>query len=306
MSRLAVALGIGVIIAATASAHAERIILADPDPELRRALTTALAPWHAEIVVGERDAPAARFVVWRQGDELVVLDRERATTARRASHAGPLDAVSAAEAALTVKTMLNLPPLAGAPPPPPPPPPTTPTTSTMRALRIELGVDGRLAFADDRVPGARAVLAAKLRPDTSRGWRVGLVAELGTASTIERSGFAGTWGDWSAAAIGSWSIARAAWELEPYVTLGVTRSTLEGTEANRTRVEHATLFAIGGGATVWRTLAPVRVGIVLGMQGTPGTPTYTRTTMGMGTPTIFQVPAITVGLGIVVGVDLGL
>jgi len=96
------------VLAAGASAApaAERgVVLADPDPELEHAIDQAFAPWHLEVVVEcappaeatERaGADTARFVVWRDGEQLVAYDRTQASMGRRASRAGPLDPPTAA------------------------------------------------------------------------------------------------------------------------------------------------------------------------------------------------------------------
>src|SRR5262249_10223341 len=80
----------------------ERVVLADPDPELRHAVEQVLAPWHLEVVIEgppptdtamaeqRADADTARFVVWRDGDELLVYDRELGFTERRDSRTGTL------------------------------------------------------------------------------------------------------------------------------------------------------------------------------------------------------------------------
>lgn len=100
-----------------------RVLLADTDPELQRAVRAALAPWRLEVVIETEqrptdathaqaigDAQTARFVVWREGTDLVVFDRERGEAEHRGAPSGALDPASAAAAALTVKTLMRLPP----------------------------------------------------------------------------------------------------------------------------------------------------------------------------------------------------
>ncbi|HEX7840230.1 MAG TPA: hypothetical protein VF469_22285, partial [Kofleriaceae bacterium] len=115
MARAAVLLLIAGLIgwswaASAAPSPRRRVVLADPDPELRHAMEQALAPWRLDVVIEgppptddgaarERaDADTARFVVWRDGGELVVYDRELGSLERRASRAGVLDPPTAAAA----------------------------------------------------------------------------------------------------------------------------------------------------------------------------------------------------------------
>ena len=219
---------------ALAESRRTRIVLADDDPELRQALRNALAPWHAEIVVqpavtDDADAAqrathdAARFVADRDADQLVVFDREGATSERRTARLGTFDPVSAAAAALTVKTMLRL--------PPPPPAEADAVTVVDAAPELRLGVGGlgRLAFGDTTA-SARVLIGALVRPDPTWQWRFGIAADLGTSTAIERSGFRGTWRDWSALAVASYTIPLAPWLLEPYAGAGVEHSALDGTD----------------------------------------------------------------------------
>ena len=50
--RIVALLAMVVRIAYAGSSNA-RVVLVDPDPELRRAMTTALAPWKLEVIVDE-------------------------------------------------------------------------------------------------------------------------------------------------------------------------------------------------------------------------------------------------------------
>jgi hypothetical protein len=115
----------------------------------------ALAPWHLEVVIesspptdtamaGARaEADTARFVVWRDGMQLVVYDRELEFTERRDSRSGALDPPTAAAAALTIKMMMRLPlpPEADAPALSS----GTPAVSGW-GLRLEVGLAGRLTY----------------------------------------------------------------------------------------------------------------------------------------------------------------
>ncbi len=98
-----------------------RLVLATDDVELRRALETELEPWHVTIVMAKAPSDAAdaeaiaflannaRYIVWRERDDLLVYDRELRLAARRKASVGAFDATSAASAAASVKTLLRLP-----------------------------------------------------------------------------------------------------------------------------------------------------------------------------------------------------
>lgn len=324
MPRVALLAIVAVFVALAARAAAappERVLLADPDPELRHAVESTLAPWQLQVVVepvGPRDDGAARaraessgarFVVWRERDQLVVFDRDRAVSERRPARAGAFDPVTAAGAALSVKTMMRLPPLEGGSATvieaqaPVVPSPREPAGHV--ELRLAVGAGARVASGTDSGPGGRALLAVMLRPSSARGWRLGLRADLGTATEISRAGFKGTWSDAGVLAAASWTHARGAWELEPWLAGGITRGTLDGTDASTPRTEVATTARFAGGAQGWRRLGLLAVGLGVELALTPGAASYTRTTMGMGAPNVFEAPSFSVVVGLVVAADLG-
>ncbi|HSS01186.1 MAG TPA: hypothetical protein VLM79_29210, partial [Kofleriaceae bacterium] len=170
---VAIAAVLGWLAVADASpAASQRVVLADADPELRHAVEQVLAPWHLAVVIEgppptdtamaeqRADADTARFVVWRDGEQLVVYDRELGSTERRDSRSGVLDAPTAAAAALTIKTMMRL------PPPPEVParaPPAEPAPEGRVEVRLEAGVATRLASGDAST-SARLAGAVQLRP----------------------------------------------------------------------------------------------------------------------------------------------
>jgi hypothetical protein len=315
-----------VIVLAAARAGAappDRVLLADPDPELLHAVESSLAPWHLTVVIdsavprddatahARADVTGARFVVWREDDQLVVFDRDRAASERRPARKGAFDPVTAAAAALTVKTMMRLPP----PPPddggsivapPPPPPPHVDAPAGGPELRFEAGVAARLAPGDGGA-SARGELAVMVRPWSEHGWRFGARGDLGTSTQVDRSGFKGTWSDWAVLAAASWTYPRGPWDLEPWLAAGVTRTTLDGAEASIPRTEEALLAAIRGGVVGRRRLGVVSVGLGVELAGVVGAPTYIRTTggMGMGMPPVFETPSFSVVIGLVVAAELG-
>ena len=315
MSRVAALL----VLAATGAAAAappDRVLLADPDPELLHAVETSLLPWKLTVVV-DAETPTddttaharaaltgARFVVWRERDQLVVFDRDRDASERRPARAGTFDAVSAAAAALTVKTMMRL---------PPPPPesdviagPAVPTDPGGHVeVRIEAGAAARMATGADEGFGGRALIAVMVRPSSRRGWRIGVRGDLGTSTAIDASGFKGTWSDWALLAAASWTYERGPWELEPWLGAGAARGTLDGTEMSVVRTERTTLATVRGGAYIRRRFAAFTAGLDLELVGTPTAPTYTRDTPGMGMPSVFEGSKFSVVIGFAVAVDLG-
>jgi hypothetical protein len=294
-------------LAATASAEpTARVVLVDSDPELQRAITTALAPWRLELIVdptpvdaesvSERaDARSARFVVWREGSDLIVFDRDRGEAEHREASTGALDPVAAAAAALTVKTLMRLPP-----PEPVVVPPVEPPSGP--EVRVQAGFITRLVHGSETDLGARFVGAALVRPWADGGWRFGLAGDIGTTTDIQQSGFKGTWSDWAVLAVASWTHLRGNIEVEPYLAAGITRSTFVGNEMMISRDESALLAALRGGLWVrWRH-GMWSLGGVAGLDAVPGTPTYTKTN---NDSLIYEVPSLGAVIGIVIAADLG-
>ena len=314
-----------VLAGTAAAAPGDRVLLADPDPELLHAVEVALAPWKLSVVVDQTppkddrtahdraDVTQARFVVWRKGKELVVFDRERDASERRPASSGKFDAVTAAAAAATVKTMMRLPP----PPPadsgsivvvtpPPPPPPVTPPSERGIEVRIEAGMAARIASGDESGLGGRVQFAAMLQPAPAIGLRFGLRADLGVSdTTIKKGPFEGTWRDWSVLAAASYTFAWGPWELEPWLAGGVTFGSLDGTEQMVSRSESATMFAMRGGTYLRRRYGLLTSGVGVELAGTPTAPTYQRMAGGMGSPDIYEASTFSVVIGAVIAVDIG-
>jgi len=286
-----------------------RVVLADPDPELLRAVRSTLAPWKLEVIVDasppsdeadaevRADAQRARFVVWRRGGALVVLDRERGSTEERDTTEGPLDPVGAASAALTVKTLMRLPP-----PPPEERPVTEPNASRRLELRGQATLAGRLALGSTTELSGRVLPALLVRPLPQLPWRLGIGADVGSPATVQRASFKGTWSDWAVIALTSWTFHRAAWELEPQLGAGVTRSSLQGTEMSDGRHEIATLVLLRAGVAGRRRFGRWTVGGLICADRILGTPTYTR--VGSSAK-VFEVPAVAVALGALISADFG-
>jgi hypothetical protein len=305
----------GWLAAADASPVASRrVVLADADPELHHAVEQVLAPWHLDVVIEgppptdtamaeqRADADTARFVVWRDGEQLVVYDRELGSTERRDSRSGVLDAPTAAAAALTIKTMMRLPP-----PPPEVPAPGVPPGARDAGdaegsveVRLEAGVATRLASGDAST-SARLAVAVQLRPWSLWGWRIGVAADAGTSTSVERASFTGTWSDWALLGVLSWTYARAGWEIEPHAGAGIRRSTLDGTEMNAPRTSSDMLATARGGLAIRRRVSRFTLGALLDFDRSFGTPTYSK---NVGAAQIFQVPDSAVQVGLALAVDL--
>ena len=299
----------------TAHAAPVRVVVVDSDRELAEAIARALVPWHFEITVDlgapvhdvdsadrRASATAARFVVWREGDELIVYDRERKAVERRASRAGALDPVSAAAAALTVKTMMRLPPPEPEPEPKPDasPPLVSPPAADAPGLRIEAGPTLRVAFGDSTMTSLGIAADVLIRP-WSRGWRFGVGGDLGTSSDINQASFKGTWRDAGARLIAAWTHVRGRLELEPRAGLGLRWSSLSGTEMmNTARDESAITASARVGVAGRARLGDWTIGAVLEVEYSFDTPTYIKIT---GAAEIFQVPATALTFGVMLSWD---
>jgi hypothetical protein len=277
---------------------------------LARAVEASLRPWHFEVVVDARtlgDADAARtraerdrarFVVWRDGDQLVVFDDQSGVAERRPAQGGSFDAIGAAAAALTVKTMMRLPPLDA----------TAEATATSAPapaaadpeLRVDAGAGARIM---SNATTMRFALHALVRPSPRSGWYVGALGELGTPESIDQASFKGTWRSWGVLATARYAIDVAPWAIEPWVAAGVERSAMTGTEQQVARDEYATLFALEGGVIGRYRHGRWSVAAVLGAQALPSTPAYT---MSHSSAQIFEIPAFGVDAGVLIGADLGL
>lgn len=300
--------------AVAAPAARQRVVLADPDPELRHAMEQALAPWQLEVVIEgsaptdtamaqERaDADTARFVVWRDGDQLVVYDRELGFLERRDSRAGVLDPPTAAAAALTIKTMMRLPP----PPSEAPPAPLAAAPEPGIELRLQAGIATRItrgATDSGSMTDASARLSgvAQIRPWADWGLRFGIAADAGTATAVDRASFKGTWSEWGVLGLVSWTHAIASWEFEPHAGAGFRRGVLDGAEMQVLRSESATLANARAGLWVRWRLTRWTFGAALDVDDSFATPTYSKTN---SPAEVFQVPAIGVELGAVIAVEL--
>jgi hypothetical protein len=280
---------------------ATRVVLADPDPELRRAVETSLRPWRIEVVVEPQPPPdetaaneratesSARFVVWRDGSDLVVFDHDSGSAERRAAASGAFDAVGAAAAALTVKTMMRL---------PPPPEEPRPVVERGLELRFQAGLGARdTSGADSEARFTGVVLA---RPFLGVG--IGALADFGSQAAIDSAGFKGNWSDWAALLVVSWTLPIDRIDIEPWVAGGVVRSTMSGLQNQVSREEHATLTQARGGVWVRWRFGRWGIGGSLDVESTQGTPTYTKPDQARAV--VFEVPSFGVVAGVILAADL--
>jgi hypothetical protein len=290
-----------------------RVVLADADPELRRAVAASLRPWHIEVMVEaatpsdlttarERaDESTARFVVWRDGDQLVVYDNGNGEAERRPTRVGAFDPIDAAAAALTVKTMMRLP----APPAEPPaavvaPVVVVPVEPRGLEVRVEGGAGSLYEHGLDSNVALRFVVAGELRP-WHDGWRFGVIGDFGASATVDQAGFKGTWSNVAGLALASWSLQRELWEIGPWLAVGLEHSSLAGTEAQVARSESATLLALRGGIAVHYPLGMLTVGGIAGVETLASTRTYTKLNSQAQT---FEIPPFGLMAALVVGIDL--
>jgi hypothetical protein len=268
--------------AAIATAEPRRVLVVDSDEELVHAIETSLAPWKLQVIaqsdgfepslVASRAIQAdAQFIVWREGAELVVYDRERDVTERRPAKPGSMDPVAAAGAALTVKTMMRLPDPAAETAPSGSTTITTvapPITDESDSVRIaaSLGIDTEAVL--------RGTFGVMYRPMSQL--RIGGAFEIG-AQDLERAGFKGTARDYGFLATASWTVRLDSFEVEPWVAAGVLIDIVDGQHALEMRHETAVVPTGRVGVALWWWHS-TQLGLALTGSGSfaLGTPTYTR------------------------------
>jgi hypothetical protein len=300
------------VLASASVAAGPRAVVADDDATLRAAIAESLRPWLIEVVAEplappDREAATiqaadhgARYVIWREHGELVVLDLERGELARRPAPEGALDPVAAAAAALTVKTMLRLPEPGSGPPPvviapvviAPPRDDMELRMTASSGARFEYGLDGNLAL--------RFGASLELRPWRERGWRFSVIGDLGAPAGVDQAGFHGEWWNWGALVGASWTHASGAWELGPWLAAGLEHSSLEGTEGTMDRREEALSPALRGGGSVRCRFDDLTVGFQLSVETLLRRTTYTKLD---GPAQVFEIPPIGAVLSFVIGYD---
>ncbi len=194
------------------AATAETLVLVEVPPPITDAVRASLAPWQVELVIVP-SAPAvyeprslalahqAGFVVWRQGDELILYDAALASEERRPLP--PPGEAGAVAMALSIKAWMGL----GA----------AVAAGCEPRCPVERGWTGEVALGVRGAPAEQG--GASLRYGLAGGYRyrryeLGGRLELG----LDRTGTAfGATGAWTRLAAGVWG--RRGWPLGRRLTL---------------------------------------------------------------------------------------
>jgi hypothetical protein len=168
--------------------------------------------------------------------------------------------------------------------------------------RAEVATGGRIALGAGALVSARARGAVLVRPWAERAGWAGVAVELGPAIGVDRAGFKGDWRDAEVALALGWTVSvDDRWQLEPRAMVGLARSALVGTQmpGGAAVDDSVTAPQVGAALTArWRA-GRWALGGSLDLGYLLGTATYVKKGA-----TIFELPALTVGLGIVAAVEL--
>jgi hypothetical protein len=273
---IAVLVAIGSRVEAqAASATPVRLVLVSPPAELEAAVRAALAPWRVAIIVepGEppRDAATAAVVAERHRANAVAwVDVgsmrvfEPGATDLVARPVDEIDEASAASLALTLKTLLRLPPLP--PEPEPEPLPVEPAPAVIRAAAPRRAWPWRLSA----MAGARARSeGVEPRLTVIGERRIGPIAvavsgSLGQGHDIVSADFRGTWRDTVGGVAILLPIERAGWRLAAGAGLSLHVVTLDGafTGNNDSPGDHRDLgLGIDGEIEIVRRWGRLGVGV---------------------------------------------
>jgi hypothetical protein len=279
------AVAVAASIAATAAPAAadpgpiRRVVLVNPTPDLAHAARTALAPWTIEVVEETRTDPVdatlaatiaadrvADRVAWLDGGELIVVDPATGENERRPAPAGASDAPAAASVALSLKTLLRLPPVPEVALITPVPPPDEPV------------VDDGVPIGGTLAAQPRVTFGFGVNHPRWRRWRASVVGAVGPEVEAGKGSLQGTWFDVEAGA-------QLAYEHSVHPRLAVVpRLRIAG---HRTHVfgrlpPQDTLDAIAYGveiaaeAAIWLRAGRFHAGVGGGMSGWVGFPDYIR------------------------------
>lgn len=307
---------------APAPAPIKRIVLIDASPELVHAASAALAPWTIDVTdeTWPADQPlddaaalelgrarTADRVAWLAGGELVVADPATGTVERRPAPDGAADAPTAAAVALTLKTVLRL----------PPPTATTPIVTTTQVddpvepvqphadaqIAIVPEVEGalRVSFGGSLDPQPRVVVGLGLTHSRWPRWRPSVVAGFGPSVEGGTSGFKGRYSDVEAGLQLALEVpVSRAWAIVPRARFAVHRTHVSGRLPMMEDFDaHAIGYEAGADLAVWWRAGGFRAGAGVGAAALLGLPDYVRQTM-----TVFESPSSQVQAFLVVLVDL--
>lgn len=297
------------VMLASGFAHADpdRVLVVDADAELVHAIETSLAPWKLVVIaqtdgvdpslVGAHAIQAdAQFIVWRDGSELVVYDRQRDVTERRPAKAGAMDPVAAAGAALTVKTMMRLPD-----PDEEHAAPTGATTVTTVAPAVADDIDRvrlEAGIGIDTEAAMRVTFGVLYRP-TDHALRVGGAFDV-ARQDVDQAGFKGSAQDYSLVAMASWTVPVGPFELEPWIAAGAMIDIVDGKHGQELRRETAVVPIGRAGLALW-WWHPRHWGFAVTANANfaLGTPTYTRDPTMPGKAIIYDMPGVAGAIALV-------
>lgn len=278
-------------------AQIKRVVLIDASPELVHAASTALAPWTIEVT--DETWPAdqtldddaaialgrtrtADRVAWLTGGELVVADPATGTVERRPAPDGASDAVTAAAVALTLKTVLRLPPPGAgdavvdttpivddrvAPVPAP--------AGAGIGIVPEVGGAMRVSFGGTVDPQARVLIGVGV---SYRRWRPSLVAGFGPSVDAGTASFKGRYADLELAAqLGVELELSRAWAIIPRARFAAHRLHISGQMPMQQDFDaHAIGYEAGADVAVWWRAGWFRAGGGVGAAALLGLPDYQR------------------------------
>lgn len=242
-----------------ASAAATTILLVAPPPGLGAAIETALEAYDVNwievpLLTIERDAAVAAAleakaarIVWVTDSTVVVFDAKQRTFDHRAAPEPPWDEAAAASVALTLKTMLRLPPPGTVEEPDPGAPPPRPRARRVRvepsaSLLTQLPLDGTVGA------GLRLRIGSDVRSQRLAALGVGLELEFGLPrDDVGVSGLDATWRDVGARLTVSWrSSLLAEMSVVARGFAGVSWTRVEGAQPGDASVAFDTSDAVGG------------------------------------------------------------
>jgi hypothetical protein len=296
---VAIVLAIAAPIATADPGPIRRVVLVNPTPDLAHAARTALAPWTIEVVEETRTDPVdatlaatiavdrvADRVAWLAGGELIVVDPATGENERRPAPAGAADAPAAASVALSLKTLLRLPPVPEVALVTPPP--------VDDDVAVDTGVDApgpaRVRFVPEVGGAVRfavgGTIAAQPRVTFGLGaihprwprWRASVIGGIGPEVEAGKGSLQGTWFDAEAGAQLAYEHPlRRRIAIVPRLRIAAHRTHVFGRLPPQD-----TLDAIAYGAevaleaAVWLRAGRVRAGVGGGMSAWVGFPDYIR------------------------------
>ena len=216
-----------------------RLLLLTPPLVFEQAVRAALAPWRVVVVVEHAPPPGdataaeeiadqhrANAVAWMTPRNMVVYDYQTDELVERpieapGGEAAEMDDVSAAALALTLKTLLRLPP---EPPPPDPPPPVAVVVAAPPRPAWRLGLLGGLRLRGDRTePRFTIVGERRLGPAAAALW-----VSFGGGFDVDSGGFVGSWSETAGGVAALLPLERGAWRVTPGVGASLHRTSMDG------------------------------------------------------------------------------